>query len=310
MNGIIIIDKPSGWTSHDVVAKIRSAIKDKRVGHGGTLDPMATGVLPVFIGKATRAVGYLENADKEYIAGLRLGIETDTQDITGKIINTSEVNATHDDFESTLISFLGKQQQIPPMYSAIKINGKKLYELARQGIEVDRPAREIVIHRVDIIDSDNVTKTADNTELLHEKNDVNDHNVTDYSIRVICSKGTYIRTVCHDIGQVLGCGAAMTSLRRTMAGMFHINESHSLEDVVAAAASGSIDKYVLPVECLFSSYPSITLGEADTRKYMHGAQIRLPYIANGPHRFYDQQGIFLMFGHINDEVVSTLYRFA
>ena len=193
-NGIVIIDKPAGWTSMDVCAKLRGILREKRVGHGGTLDPMATGVLPVFVGQATRAVEFAENGRKEYVAGLRLGLVTNTQDVSGETLETAPVTVSRKDVEQAMAAFVGAIEQIPPMYSAIKINGQKLYDLARKGQSVERKPRNITIYEL---------------ELLEQVSQ------TDYLIRCVCSKGTYIRTLCHDIGAVLGCGGTLYSLRRT-----------------------------------------------------------------------------------------------
>ena len=197
MNGILLVDKPQDWTSHDVVAKLRGVFGERRIGHSGTLDPLATGLLVVFLGRATKAVEFSEAAEKEYVAHLRLGLETDTQDITGTVLRTSSEVPDRSALEAVLPQFRGEICQLPPMYSAIKVNGKKLYEIARKGGEVERQSRQITIHEL---------------TLLGEENG-------DYLLRVRCSKGTYIRTLCHDIGQALGCGGVMTALRRTQIGM-------------------------------------------------------------------------------------------
>ena len=207
-NGVIIIDKPQGWTSMDVCAKLRGIFHEKRVGHAGTLDPMATGVLPVFLGRATRAVEFAADGAKEYHAVLRLGTVTDTQDVTGTVLEENPVAVTAADIEAVLPRFRGDIEQIPPMYSAIKVDGKKLYDLARKGKEVERKPRPVTIHALEV------------GEQLSE---------TDFRLRVECSKGTYIRTLCHDIGQALGCGGTMSSLRRTMAAGFDLSQSVSLE---------------------------------------------------------------------------------
>ena len=217
-NGIVVIDKPAGWTSMDVCAKLRGILKEKRVGHGGTLDPMATGVLPVFVGTATKAVEFAEKGDKEYIAGLRLGKVTNTQDITGEVLEARPVSVSREELEAVLPRFTGSIEQIPPMYSAIKINGKKLYELARKGREVERPARPVVIKSLKIEDQKDETL---------------------YTIRVRCSKGTYVRTLCHDIGQALGCGGCMSSLRRTETAGFTLEPdcldgAYTMDQVLAA----------------------------------------------------------------------------
>ena len=195
MTGIVIVDKPAGWTSQDVTARLRRVFGTRRIGHGGTLDPMATGVLPVFVGRATRGVEFFEHADKTYEAVLRLGTVTDTQDSTGAVLEKRPVAVTEAEFRDILPKFTGKIAQVPPMYSAIKVDGKKLYELARAGKEIERKPREITIFSLDLMEFSGETA----------------------KIRVHCSKGTYIRTLCHDIGAALGCGGCMAALRRTAA---------------------------------------------------------------------------------------------
>ena len=276
MNGILIVDKPADWTSHDVVAKLRSSLKIKRIGHGGTLDPMATGVLPVFIGRATRAVEFCENAEKEYIAGLRLGIVTDTQDITGNTLSECEHSISSDDLVAVIPRFLGAQKQLPPMYSAIKINGKKLYELARRGIDVPRPARDITISSLKLLGSDD----------------------SDYSLQIACSKGTYIRTLCHDIGACLGCGGTMSSLRRIKAGAFTIEAAHTLSDILDSISIGDIGKYLIPVDSIFSEYPSVTLNEDEARRCRNGTPRCPANLPDGTYRFYGADNEFLMLGEV------------
>ena len=200
LNGIILVDKPCGWTSHDVIGKLRGILHERRIGHSGTLDPMATGLLVVFVGRATRAVEFAEADSKEYIAGLRLGISTDTQDITGSTLKISNTVPPRTELEQALGAFKGEISQIPPMYSAIKVGGKKLYELARRGESVDRKPRRVTIDKLEVVDE----------------------NDGDYIFDVVCSKGTYIRTLCNDIGDALGCGGCMCSLRRVKAGAFSI----------------------------------------------------------------------------------------
>ena len=225
-NGIVVIDKPEGWTSMDVCAKLRGFFHEKRVGHAGTLDPMATGVLPVFVGRATRAVEFAENGEKEYIAGLKLGLVTNTQDTTGEILERRPVSVTREQIEEALTLFRGPIQQIPPMYSAIKIGGKKLYELARKGREVERPPRNVRIERLELLEGGG----------------------EDYSLRVVCSKGTYIRTLCHDIGQRLGTGGCMSRLRRTVAAGFLLENAVTLEQVLSSENPESL---LLPVDRYF-----------------------------------------------------------
>ncbi len=267
-DGIIIMDKPAGWTSMDVCAKLRGILKTKKVGHAGTLDPMATGVLPVFVGSATKAVSFAENGDKEYIAGLRLGVTTDTQDISGNVLERHPVSVTRETLETVLPRFTGEIAQIPPMYSAIKINGQKLYELARKGTEIQRSARNITIFEL---------------ELLGQSDD------GDWMLRVRCSKGTYVRTLCHDIGQALGCGGCMSALRRTMAAGFTLAESHTLEEVQEKSES-----LLAPADSLFRQYPAHHLAtEKQDRACRCGNPIPAEGLAEGLYRVYGLNGQFL-----------------
>lgn len=228
-NGILVIDKSAGWTSQDVAAKLRGVFHERRVGHGGTLDPMATGVLPIFIGRATRAAEFLESAEKEYIAGLRLGTVTDTQDTSGTVLETHPVTVTREDVQAALQRFLGPIEQIPPMYSAIKIGGHKLYELARRGKEVERKPRSITIHELELLEGEG----------------------TEYVLRVRCSKGTYVRTLCHDLGSALGCGGCMSSLRRTRAGSFTLSQAVTMQQVLDFAAEHDPQELLMPVDAVF-----------------------------------------------------------
>ena len=226
MNGIIIIDKPLGRTSHDMVYEMRKVTGIKKIGHTGTLDPMATGVLPVCIGSATKMADMLTLSDKSYIAELVLGRTTDTQDADGKVLTECEVNCSEEEIRCAVNSFVGEIEQVPPMYSAIKQNGKKLYELARQGIEVERKPRKVTINSIDIL------------EISGER----------VKIDVSCSKGTYIRTLCEDIGKKLGAGAYMNTLRRTRTGQFTIEESHTLSEIKELKENGGIESII--IECL------------------------------------------------------------
>ena len=241
-NGILVIDKSAGWTSQDVAAKLRGVFHERRVGHGGTLDPMATGVLPIFIGRATRAAEFLESAEKEYIAGLRLGTVTDTQDTSGTALETHPVTVTRADVQAALQRFLGPIEQIPPMYSAIKIGGQKLYELARRGKEVERKPRSITIHELELLEGEG----------------------TEYVLRVRCSKGTYVRTLCHDIGAALGCGGCMSALRRTAAGGFTLRQAVTMQQILDFAAENDPQALLMPVDALFSRHPAliVTMGQA------------------------------------------------
>ena len=268
-NGILIIDKPAGWTSMDVCAKIRGILHEKRVGHGGTLDPMATGVLPVFVGRATRAVEFAENGRKEYVAGLRLGLTTDTQDVTGEVLEENEAFVTGEQVEKTLSQFRGEILQVPPMYSAIKVHGKKLYELARKGKEVERKPRPVTIYELELLGRPDAGE--------------------DLRLRCLCSKGTYIRTLCHDIGGLLGCGGAMSSLRRTMAAGFTLADAVTIEDVQQRG-----EALLRPLDSLFSGYPAVTLRSPGQEKRVRcGNPVTAPGTAEGIYRVYGLSGEFL-----------------
>ncbi len=265
-NGILIVDKPQGWTSQDVVSKLRGVFHEKRIGHGGTLDPMATGVLPVFVGRATRGVEFFEHADKTYVARFKLGCVTDTQDSMGRVLQEQEASCSQEDMERVLPSFRGQISQIPPMYSAIKIGGKKLYELARAGKEVERKPREITIFSLEAWPLQGA----------------------EWELRVHCSKGTYVRTLCHDIGQALGCGACMTALRRVQAGSYTLEQSISLADIAAHPAPESL---LLPTDSLFSQYPVLPLSPAQEKCIRNGAAFT--HSAQGRFRVYGADGSFL-----------------
>ena len=268
----------------DVCAKIRGILKEKRVGHGGTLDPMATGVLPVFVGQATRAVEFAENGEKEYIAGLRLGLVTNTQDTSGETLETHPVTADRAALEALLPRFTGPIQQIPPMYSAIKINGQKLYDLARKGKEVERKPRSITIFEL---------------ELLEQVNE------TDYLLRCRCSKGTYLRTLCHDIGQALGCGGAMYSLRRTMAAGYPLAEAVTLEDVQAQG-----EALLRPVESMFTAYPVHTLfSPGKEARVRNGNPITEPELPDGTYRVHGRSGDFLCLSRAECGTLTSIKNF-
>ena len=283
-NGIIIIDKPSGWTSMDVCAKIRGILREKRVGHGGTLDPKATAVLPVFVGQATRAVEFSENSRKEYVAGLRLGLVTNTQDTSGETVETHPVTVSRADVEQALAAFVGDIQQIPPMFSAIKINGQKLYDLARKGREVERKPRGITIYEL---------------ELLKQANE------TDYLIRCVCSKGTYIRTLCHDIGQRLGCGGTMYSLRRTMAAGYTLAQAVTLEDVQEQG-----EAVLLPTDSIFAQHPALQLKSAKQEKRVrNGNDFTDESAPDGTYRVYGQDGAFLCLARAKAGTLTSIKNF-
>ena len=286
-NGILVIDKSAGWTSQDVAAKLRGVFHERRVGHGGTLDPMATGVLPVFIGRATRAAEFLESAEKEYVAGLRLGVVTDTQDTSGTVLETNSVCVTRAQLEAALRQFLGPIEQIPPMYSAIKINGQKLYELARRGQEVARRPRSITIHALELLEGEGA----------------------DWTIRVRCSKGTYVRTLCHDLGRALGCGGCMSSLRRTRAGSFTLAQAVTMQQVLDFAAGQDPQQLLMPVDAVFAAHPPliVTLGQA--AKLKNGAQVKDWQFQLGTYRVYAEDGEFLLLGRVEGGVLTTIKSF-
>ena len=284
-NGIIIIDKPADWTSMDVCAKLRGILREKRIGHAGTLDPMATGVLPVFVGRATRAVEFAGEGEKEYVAGLKLGLVTNTQDTSGEVLEQHPVSVSREMLEAVLPRFRGDILQIPPMYSAIKINGKKLYELARKGREVERPARSITIHALTV-----------------EKQPAPD----EFILRVRCSKGTYVRTLCHDIGRALGCGGCMSRLRRTMAAGFTLEQSVTLEQIQQAEDPFAL---LLPVDTCFSACPELSLTDALETKVRNGMTVVLPGAADGEYRVYGARGDFLALGRMEQGRLHTIKSF-
>lgn len=265
MNGIVIVDKPEGITSHNVVSRIRRIFGTRRVGHSGTLDPLATGVLPVFVGRATRACEFALCDEKAYVARFRLGVVTDTQDITGNVICTREVTVSEQDVFRACESFCGTILQTPPMFSALKVDGVPLYKLAREGKSVERSAREITIHSI-------VPRKASEDE---------------YEIEVSCSKGTYIRTLIYDIGEALSCGATMTALRRTKSGMFTIENAFTLEQIEENPS-------LLPLDFMFSEYPAITINGMGEKKCRNGAPVPSDAKNGVTYRVYSESGEFLM----------------
>ena len=283
MNGIVIVDKPQGWTSQDVTARLRRVFNTRRIGHGGTLDPMATGVLPVFVGRATRGVEFFEHAEKIYEATLRLGLTTDTEDVTGAVLTEQEVNISEGDFLNILPQFRGKIKQIPPMYSALKVNGQKLCDLARKGKEVERQPREIEIFQLECLAFDGNTAR----------------------LRVHCSKGTYIRTLCKDIGEALGCGGCMAALRRVTAGEYTIDEAVALETLLETDAP---EQYLRTVDTMFRNYEAVTLTANQEKRCRNGNSFSVS-MADGYYRAYAQSGEFLMLAVVKDGVMSTVKSF-
>ncbi len=258
MNGILCVNKPQDFTSFDVVAKLRGILQMKRLGHGGTLDPMATGVLPVFVGNATKACDIMPDDTKSYRAGFRLGAVSDTQDVWGEVSEKSDMAVSSEELSAVLPLFTGKIMQLPPMYSAVQVNGQRLYDLARKGIEVERQPREIEISSISIVEYD----TASRCGILD----------------IACGKGTYIRTVINDIGEKLGCGGIMTSLVRTSSCGFTLDECHTLEEIQLAKDEGRLEELILPIERVFASMNRLRLNEAQTRMYRNGVKLDLSRI--------------------------------
>ena len=282
--GVIIIDKPQDWTSMDVCAKLRGKFHEKRVGHGGTLDPMATGVLPVFLGRATRAVEFSTDSNKEYLAGLKLGVVTNTQDTTGEILEEHPVELTAAKVAAILPRFVGPMEQIPPMFSAIKKDGQKLYELARKGVEVERKPRPITIFSL----------TLEGQAGMDE-----------FLLRVKCSKGTYVRTLCHDIGRALGCGGCMSALRRTEAGGYRLEDSVTLEQVLACEDP---QRLLRPVDSCFAAYPTLTISGKALFLAKNGNRFRTD-AADGTYRVYDSEENFLLLGQAMGGQMTTVKSF-
>jgi len=281
LDGILNIYKEKGYTSHDVVAILRRKLGIKRIGHTGTLDPNAEGVLVVCLGRATKAVSYLEADSKRYIAELTLGITTDTGDIWGNILSEKDVDISEDEIKDAIMSFKGKISQVPPMYSALKVNGKKLYELAREGIEVKRKARDIEIFDIDII-------SIDDKKVKFE---------------VFCSKGTYIRTLCEDIGAKLGCGATMSALERIQAGRFKKESTVKLNEVTTE----NLENYLIDIEEVFKDYPRIELFGKDTFRYLNGIRFEVEYNEGSYAIYIDNK--FIGVGRVEDGILRSEKRF-
>ena len=283
MNGIVIVDKPQEWTSQDVTARLRRVFNTRRIGHGGTLDPMATGVLPVFVGRATRGVEFFEHAEKTYVATIRLGLTTTTEDVFGETLEEKEVSISEQEFLDILPKFRGKIQQVPPMYSALKVNGQKLCDLARKGKEVERQPREIEIFELECLEfAGNEAK-----------------------LRVRCSKGTYIRTLCKDIGAALGCGGCMAALRRVTAGEYTIEESVPLSVLLETE---NAEQFLRPVDSMFRNYPAVTLTPNQEKRCRCGNQFSVKLEA-GTYRVYGQNGDFLALSKVEDGIMSTIKSF-
>ena len=283
MDGIVIVDKPQNWTSQDVTARLRRVFHTRRIGHGGTLDPMATGVLPIFVGRATRGVEFFEHAEKTYETVLRLGLTTDTEDITGAVLTETPVSVTDEQIEAALAAFRGEIMQVPPMYSALKVNGQKLCDLARKGNTVERQPRPITIHELTLLE----------------------RGVNTLRLRVRCSTGTYIRTLCTDTGEELGCGGCMESLRRVSAGEYTIDEAVPLQELLDTTQAA---KYLRSVDTMFRNYPAVTLTANQETRCRNGNafSVKLP---EGTFRAYSQSGEFLMLAKVENGVMTTIKSF-
>lgn len=280
-NGILLLDKEPGFTSHDAVAKLRGILRFRRIGHAGTLDPMAQGLLVMLLGKATRASEYASGAEKEYIADFILGVETDTQDTTGNVLAEAPVDVTENQLQQALSSFEGGYDQVPPMYSAIQKDGMRLYDLARKGKEVERESRFIALPLLELLSFDPPRG----------------------KLRVRCSKGTYIRTLCHDLGQRLGCGGAMSALTRVQAGDFSLEDALTLGEVEQLVKEGTLQQHILPADRLFASLPAVTLTEEGAKRARNGAHAAQKHLLTGAIppvdslcRVYTPEGEFLMTG--------------
>lgn len=284
-NGVLIVNKPKDFTSFDVVAVLRGILQERRIGHGGTLDPMATGVLPVFVGGATKAADFAAAQSKGYTAGFVLGHATDTQDSTGTTMLVSEKRVDEHTVRLAVEAMRGDQLQLPPMYSAIQVDGKRLYDLARKGIEVERERRPITLHECELLSFDERTQTGE--------------------LRVVCSKGTYVRTVCHDLGEALGTYATMTSLVRTSSGRYSLEQTHTIEQIQSARDEGTLDELFLATDSLFTKYPAVEIDEYGRERAEHGAFISpehtdgMPEIRGGLCRVY-HNGEFIMLGRVDE----------
>jgi tRNA pseudouridine55 synthase len=286
MNGILCVNKPQDFTSFDVVAKLRGILRMKRLGHGGTLDPMATGVLPVFVGNATKACDIMPDSTKSYIAGFRFGAVSDTQDIWGDVTEKSDKAVSRADTEALLPLFTGTVMQLPPMYSAVQVNGQRLYDLARKGIEVERTPRKAQV---------------DSLELLSY-----DENTRQGTLSITCGKGTYVRTIINDMGEKLGTGGIMTSLVRTSSGGFSLEECYTFEQIQQAKDEDRLEELILPIERVFVKLPKLRLNEVQTRMYRNGVKLDLSRVYNikddeDSYAVYGFDGIFIGTAHPDRE---------
>ncbi|MBQ2899251.1 MAG: tRNA pseudouridine(55) synthase TruB [Oscillospiraceae bacterium] len=292
MTGILPVKKPAGFTSFDVIGKLRGVVKTRKIGHSGTLDPMATGVLPLFFGGATKVCDMLPNEDKRYVADIKFGIVTDTQDTTGRVLTETESRVTKTEFEHVISGFIGRQMQLPPMYSAVKVNGRPLYDLAREGKTVERAQKEIVVYNIVLKDFDEHEQTA--------------------RIEVSCGKGTFIRTLIHDMGEKLGCGASMSALERTMAAGFDISECYTISEIEEMMQSGTFEEHLMPIERLFEDLPRLVLNDFDKRLYRSGVPLELRKRGwggiEGNIAVFDESGMLLGISFMDEEANELKLR--
>jgi len=292
MTGILPVKKPAGFTSFDVIGKLRGIVKTRKIGHSGTLDPMATGVLPLFFGGATKVCDMLPNEDKRYVADIKFGIVTDTQDTTGRVLTETESCVTKTELEHVISGFIGRQMQLPPMYSAVKVNGRPLYDLAREGKTVERAQKEIVVYNIVLMDFDEHEQTA--------------------RIEVSCGKGTFIRTLIHDMGEKLGCGASMSALERTMAAGFDISECYTISEIEEMMQSGTFEEHLMPIERLFEDLPRLVLNDFDKRLYRSGVPLELRKRGwggiEGNIAVFDESGMLLGISFMDEEANELKLR--
>lgn len=292
MTGVLPVKKPAGFTSFDVIGKLRGVTKTRKIGHSGTLDPMATGVLPLFFGGATKCCDILRNEDKRYVADVKFGIVTDTQDTTGRVLKECESHVTEAQFREVMAGFIGKQMQLPPMYSAVKVNGRPLYDLAREGKTVERAQKEIEVYGINLLEFNEHAQTA--------------------RMEVSCGKGTFIRTLINDMGEKLGCGASMSSLERTMAGGFDISECYTIADVEAMMQDGTFEEHLIPIERLFEDLPRLVLDDFDKRLYRSGVPLELQKRGwsgiEGNIAVFDGNGMILGISYMDEEANELKLR--
>ena len=292
MTGVLPVKKPAGFTSFDVIGKLRGVTKTRKIGHSGTLDPMATGVLPLFFGSATKCCDILRNEDKRYVADVKFGIVTDTQDTTGRVLKECESHVTEAQFREVMAGFIGKQMQLPPMYSAVKVNGRPLYDLAREGKTVERAQKEIEVYGINLLEFNEHAQTA--------------------RMEVSCGKGTFIRTLINDMGEKLGCGASMSSLERTMAGGFDISECYTIADVEAMMQDGTFEEHLIPIERLFEDLPRLVLDDFDKRLYRSGVPLELQKRGwsgtEGNIAVFDGNGMILGISYMDEEANELKLR--